>query len=207
MEADSLAAPFPNILGDFLRPVAPDPVLLRVIEAACDENVRAGELGPWITSDVGYRNYIFAQTFLSERISDWFEENAKSANREEIALERTLGLLGKSPIRNLLACARVQRILGSSAEASLGDNLEVKINVRPTEFVPYALEAEKICQDRLWISPETAFSAGIHYDWLAAIIKKRAGVPEEKSALTSAYSRRPSHRKNGLRAWRESKRN
>lgn len=188
MEADSLTTPFPRLLDEFLRPAAPDTVLLRVLAAAGDETVRASELRPLIDSDTGYRNYLFAQAFLSTRISDWFEENANSAERDRIALERTLGLLGKAPIRNILACARIERILGTSTDRDLHDDPELKISTQPSTLIPYALEAEKTCQDRLWLSPETAFSAGIHYDWIAAAIKKRAGSAEEKSAVANAFT-------------------
>ena len=57
----------------------------------------------------------------------------------------------------------------------------------PSQLIPFALEAEQICQDRRWVGPNEAFCAGLHYDWLAAINKKRGGAPEDKSALNTAF--------------------
>jgi hypothetical protein len=191
MEADSFKTPLPQvfsgILDQFLRPTAPDPVAAGVIVGAGDENLRAASFAPLINSDLRYRNYLFAQTFLSERMSDWLEENAQSADRERIALDRTLGLLGKAPVRNLMACAHVEKILGTLDLSEIIDP-EKKVNPRPTELIPFALASEKICQDRSWIFSEAAFSAGIHYDWLSAAIKKKGGTPEEKTSIANAFA-------------------
>jgi hypothetical protein len=188
MEADSFKSPpFPQLLNDFLRPATPDAVALGVIQGAGDENLRASAFAPLIHSDTRYRNYLFAQTFLADRMSEWFEENAKNADRESVALDRTLGLLGKEPIRNLMACAHIDKILGTLDLSSVADP-EKKISSRPSESIPFALEAEKTCMDKNWIFPETAFAAGIHYDWLSAIVKKKGGTPEDKSAIGGAFA-------------------
>jgi hypothetical protein len=183
MEATPLHPPFPKLLSDFLDPVKPDRVAFGVIHAAGDENIRAQDLEKLLNSDPGYRHYLFAQTFLAERMKEWGSETEKVSNRNEILLDRILGLLGKVSIRNLIACAYTNRVLGEPIETE-GDE---KISVTPSQNVPFALAAEKICEDQNWIFPEGAFCAGLHYDWLAALIKKRKGPPDEKTALESAF--------------------
>ena len=183
MEATPLRAPFTKLLSDFLDPIAPDPVAFGVIRAASDEGVRAQELAPLINSDPGYRAYLFAQTFLSERMTRWEAESGALPNKNELMLERILGLLGKAPVRNLVACAHVERILGSMDPLGA----DQKIVVTPAKLIPFALEAERICQDNGWMSHEAAFCAGLHFDWLAAAIKKRNGTADEKSAPAAAF--------------------
>jgi hypothetical protein len=183
MEATPLETPFPKLLAEYLNPILPDRVAYGVILAAGDENIAAHDLGALINSDSGYRHYLFAQSFLSERMSEWNSEMEKTSNRDEILLHRILGLMGKVSIRNLIACALTSRVLG---EPVLREGDE-KISTTPSKTIPFALAAEKICEEQNWIFPEAAFWAGLHYDWLAAIIKKRNGSPEEKAALDTAF--------------------
>lgn len=171
------------LLNDYLLPLAPDPVAYGAIQAAADERVRAQELAPLIDQDAGYRGFLFAQTFLAERMSEWQTDSKDLPNRNQILLERILGLLGKVPVRNLIACAHVERILGATQPV----DEEAKISVVPSKIIPFALEAERVCQDNGWVSPESAFCAGLHYDWLAAVIKKRNGTPDDKSALSASF--------------------
>jgi hypothetical protein len=171
----NLQTPFPKLLSEFLAPILPDRVAYRIIRAAGDENTSV--------QDLGYRHYLFAQTFLSEKMTEWTSETEKISNRDEILLGRILGLMGKVSIRNLIACAITSRV-GGEPILSEGDE---KISATPSRIIPFALAAEKICEDLNWIFPEAAFSAGLHYDWLQAIIKKRNGSPDEKTMLESAF--------------------
>jgi hypothetical protein len=183
MEATPLKPPFPSLLADYLSPVTPDRVAFGIIQAAGDENIRVQDLAGLLLSEPGYSHYLFAQTFLAERMTEWQGDTKEQANRKEILLGRILGLMGKTSIRNLIACARTQRVLGEPVVTE-GDD---KISVTPSKVIPFALEAEKICEDKNWLFPDVAYSAGLHYDWLAAIIKKRNGPPEEKAALEAAF--------------------
>jgi hypothetical protein len=124
-----------------------------------------------------------AQTFLSAHLTQWRAETDEKEFNSELYLTRILGLLGKVPVRNLLACARQQELL--TPEKGLEE--DEKIVVVPTQFLPFALEAEKLCQDNHWLAPEHAFSAGLHYDWLFGIIKRSKGSPEVRSTLSSAF--------------------
>jgi hypothetical protein len=179
----SLKAPFPKLLAEFLGPILPDRVAYGIIRAAGDENISVQDLGSLLNSDPGYRHYLFAQTFLSEKMTEWTSETEKVSNRDEIVLGRILGLMGKISIRNLIACAATSRIAG---EPVLREGDE-KISTTPSRTIPFALAAEKICGDQNWIFPEAAFLAGLHYDWLQAIIKKGNGPPDEKAALENAF--------------------
>jgi hypothetical protein len=183
MEATPLQTPFPKLLTEFLNPILPDRVACGVILAAGDETIHAQDLGKLLNSDSGYRHYLFAQTFLSARMAEWTSETQKIPNRDEVLLGRVLGLMGKTSIRNLIACAHLRRILGEPISRE-GDE---KISTTPSQIIPFALAAEKVCEDQSWIFPEAAFCAGLHYDWLAAVIKKRKGPPDEKAALESAF--------------------
>jgi hypothetical protein len=182
MEA-TLRPPFDLLLRDILDPMIPDPVLLGVLRSVSDENCRARDLAPLVRQDLGYRQYLFAQTFLSERLKEWLSENEARANRDLLLLERILGLLGKAPVRNLIACARIERLLGESE--ALG--VDEKIVVTPVTLLPFAVEAERICQDEGWLGPGEAFAAGFHYDCLAALAGKRGASPEDRAAVGAAF--------------------
>jgi hypothetical protein len=183
MEATPLQPPFPTLLAEYLDPVSPDRVAFGIIQAAGDENIRAQDLGKLLLADPGYSHYLFAQSFLSERMTEWMGDTKEQANRKEILLDRILGLMGKTSIRNLIACARTDRLLGNPVVTEG----EEKISVTPSRMIPFALEAEKICEDKNWLFPEVAFRSGLHYDWLSAIIKKRNGPPDEKAVLEAAF--------------------
>jgi hypothetical protein len=175
-----------QLLRDFLEPLAPDPVALEILLAAGDENVRAPSLAPLFQSAPKYRDFLLGQTYLAERLTAWTEETAELPDRERIILDHVLGLLGKVPVRNVVACAVVTNLLEPASSGS-GTVPEKKIAGRPAQLIPFALEAEQLCQDRGWVGPNNAFCAGLHYDWVAAIVKKRAGPPEEKGAVISAF--------------------
>jgi hypothetical protein len=168
---------------------------LGVIQAAGQEDVRAEDLAPLLVTDPKYRNYLFAQTFLAERMSEWLTENDGMPNRDRILLDRLLRLLGKIPVRNLVACAQMESLLGDAAKKKSGaggpapgpGKDEGKITVTPSAVIPYALAAEAYCQDKGWVHPDHAFSAGLHYDWLVALLKKRGAPPDEKTALDAAF--------------------
>jgi hypothetical protein len=53
--------------------------------------------------------------------------------------------------------------------------------------IPYALGAERACEEAHVPYPAAAFLAGLHYDWLAAVIKKRKGSSDEKGVLESSF--------------------
>jgi hypothetical protein len=198
MEAATLPSPLQKLLKSTLQPVALDAVAQGVIGAIGHEATRAEDMAPLIGSDARYRNYLFAQTFLAERMSEWVTENEGQSNRDQILLDRLLRLLGKTPVRNLIACASLERLVGdpdpkpSGGASQEGPPLgpgkdEGKITVMPSRVIPFALAAESACADRGWVHPETAFEAGLHYDWLAALIKKRKAPPDEKAALDAAF--------------------
>jgi hypothetical protein len=197
MEVTTLPGSLQKLLSGTLLPIAPDPVALGVFQATGHEDVRAEALGPIIGDDSGYQRYLFAQTFLAERMSEWLTENEGMPNRNQILLDRLLRLLGKIPVRNLVACAQLDRMLGDSAKgpgsgAAAGKppgpgKEEGKITVTPSRVIPYALAAETLAQDKGWVNPQGAFNAGLHYDWLAAVLKKRSAPPDEKTALDAAF--------------------
>lgn len=196
MEVTELPGPLQKLLSGTLLPLAPDPVALGVIQAAGQEDVRAEDLAPLLLGDSNYRNYLFAQTFLAERMSEWLTENEGMPNRDRILLNRLLRLLGKIPVRNLVVCAQLDAMLGDAAKKKSGGGgvpapgpgkEEGKITVVPSAVMPYALAAETYCQDKGWVHPDHAFSAGLHYDWLAALLKKRSAPPDEKAALDAAF--------------------
>ena len=186
MEAVNLPPPFHGLLRDFLEPIAPDPVTYGVIRSLSDENLRAQALAPVLSSDPAYVRYLLAQSFLAERMAEWAAENGEknAPLGYSVLLERILGLLGKAPIRNLIACARQDRLAKLPAKP---ENPDDKVSVTPSKELPFALAAETLCQDKGWIHPERAFDAGLHYDWLAALLSARKGPPDEKTALASAF--------------------
>jgi hypothetical protein len=199
-----LQSPLQKLLSGTLLPLAPDPVALGVMQASGQEDVRAEDMAPLLDGDATYRSYLFAQTFLAERMSEWLSENEGAPERNRILLDRLLRLLGKTPVRNLVACARIGRVVeaaekagavqgaktadGASKGPALGPGKdEGKISVTPSRVIPCALAAENLCQEKGWVNPQGAFAAGLHYDGLAALLKARAAPPDEKSALDAAF--------------------
>src|SRR5438874_13739042 len=103
MEAKAPKVPLATLLNDFLEPIIPEPAVLAVLRSSMDENVRAQELAPLINSSPEYRTYVFNQSFPSKRLAEWESESKESRGKEAPHLQRILGSLATTPIRNFIA--------------------------------------------------------------------------------------------------------
>jgi hypothetical protein len=188
MEASPQLKPiYKQVLKNYLIPLAPDPAIQQTLLLAGDETVRPQDLAPVIQGSANLLEFIYAQSFLAKRLAEWKEDTAGLVDQNGVILSRTLALLGKAPMRNLIACANQKRLAREGSEKSgTSEKKEEKPLVVPQE-IPYALGAERACEEAHVPYPAAAFLAGLHYDWLAAVIKKRKGSSDEKGVLESSF--------------------
>jgi HD-like signal output (HDOD) protein len=107
---------------------------------------------------------------LQSKLKEWVDEDPLKRVDERVLLVRSLNLLGKQSVRNLVASQEILRIQGA-----LPKKQKEKFRLNPKDLIPYALSAEEKSELSPGVLPEVAFLAGYHFDLLkAALIRAKA---------------------------------
>lgn len=174
---------FSPLLRDYLLPATPGPALGEIIRIAADQARSAQSLVAPILEGPGLKDSLYALKPLQERVAAWrAEENPDRPDLEEIVLTRVVNLLGKSATRNALLAAELRRVsipAGARAAPSGGTT--------PQELLPYALQFEELCLEKQWPYPERAFLAGLHYDWLKALLAGQKASPDLRAYVEPCF--------------------
>ncbi len=157
--------------------------LKNILEAHADENVRAFQLAPLFEVNPVYTSWLLAQPMLTRKVAEWTEEDPKRTDKDLVFARRSLSLLGKSATRNFAASARLIR----SGEAGTPRKKTDRVQVQPAQLIPSALAAENFCLERSWVHSEIAFWAGLHYDWITALVAAKKAPKEIKTTLYEAF--------------------
>lgn len=155
------------------EPVALPHVVRVAIDVAADESGQVQQLETLLKENPSWKERLIGLPFLKDKVTAWATEvSEKEPNfNHPIVLTRTLRILGKRPVRDALAGIWLQQVGG-------GENKE------PPSF---ALKAEEFAQDRNWPYADYAFQAGLHYDWLRALLNGKKAPPDAKAAVDDTW--------------------
>jgi hypothetical protein len=172
-----------SLVHDYLRPAVPGATMKRVVEAAGDAKVRVQEMLPILDANPPYARFLLMQSFLSERVARWAEEDPENPDQEHLLLDRALALLGKSAVRNVVVATRLGRAAGSGLPRRKSEPL----GVSPKDQLRFGIQAEAFCEDQKIVQPEIAFQAGIHYDWIYGLVARSRAVRDCRMATEEAF--------------------
>jgi hypothetical protein len=173
-----------NLVRNYLRPSEAGETMRAVLAAHADERFGAFDLAAVLRGNPAYTQFILTLGFLSQRVTAWREEDPHRQDPDRVLTERVAGLLGKSAMRNLVCSIALSRAIDTNLPRKGGEMPQVQ----PSQLLPMALKAEEDCQDRNWMNAELAFQAGLHFDWLAALLAARRGPKDARTALDEAFA-------------------
>ena len=164
---------FNQLVLQVFDPASMHPVVRAAIDVTSDESGQVQQLESVLIHYPQWRERLIMLPFLTEKVKAWAAEvNEKEPNfGHPIVLTRTLRILGKKPARDALAGLWLKQVGGGEA------------NEAPT----YALKAEEWVQDKNWPYASDAFSAGLHYDWLRALLNGKKAPPDSKAGVDDAW--------------------
>lgn len=173
-----------RLFREFLMPTIPSRMLAETIRASGDEKVRVRDLSSLLDANPAYVHFLMKLTFLANKVKDWKSEVPETIDHSKVITERILSLLGKDLIRNLTACAAISRHLGVNLPRSSKDT---SLNLSPGDLIPAAVAAQEYCTDRKLMHADMAFNAGLHYDWLSAILAWVKASQDQKAAVKECF--------------------
>lgn len=136
-----------------------------------------------LKNNPAYAQIIIKQTKLGQKVKQWKEEYGAGSDLHGYLLKRIVGLMGQSSTRDFIASLRLARTLDKGLPKKKGDLLELK----PQEQLAFALKTEEFSASQHWPFPEMAYVAGLHYDWLLALLQSRKASEEAKKVLADAH--------------------
>ena len=171
------------IVRDYLVPASPGATLTRILEIHAGGTPDTSSTLKLLQDNPAYAQIIIKQARLAQKITQWKEECGTSGDLQTYLLHRIIGLMGQSSTRDLIASLRLSRVLGKGIPRKKGDVIELK----PQEQLAFALKTEEFCASQNWAFPEMAYVAGLHYDWLLALLQARKASEEAKKILAEAH--------------------
>ncbi|MGK5088186.1 hypothetical protein WDW86_11560 [Bdellovibrionota bacterium FG-2] len=175
--------PFSKVIKDYLMPSRLGSTLMDIIAHSADERVMVQGLLPLFQKNPAYGQCLLMLDFLSKKVTQWKADDPEGIDNDEAIILRILGLLGKGPIRNLVASARMNRGRGTGLPKKQGEKMAIK----PNEQLRFAIAAEDFCLERSFIHPEEAYNAGLHYDWILNILLTSGASKEIKKVVDGFY--------------------
>jgi hypothetical protein len=155
-----------------------------VTQAALDPQLAPAEVQAQIISllsqNQGFEQMMQQVDVIKGRGSQWGQGEAKEGegiSREPI--DKIVGLLGRSVVRNLVLCIRMNRVFKKGIPLKPDEALETK----PRDQIKVSIALEEFCQDNFVAFSENAFRAGLHWDWLWAYINSDPKIPKEIHVL------------------------
>jgi len=158
-EASRLA----SCITSYLQPAIPGPTLEGAIAVVANHELYPKDLAPAVWHNPAYVQFILRVDFLQSRINEWIAESPEGQANYPMILTRIFTLLGKQASRNLVACIRLNRILGVIPRKP-GDRMPLL----PKDQLKHAIAAEEFCLNKSFAFSEMAFLGGLHFDLLIA---------------------------------------
>lgn len=172
------AARLANCITTYLQPAVPGPTLEGVIAVVANHELYPKDLAPAVWQNPAYVQFILRVDFLQNRINEWIAESPEGQANYPMILTRIFTLLGKQASRNLVACVRLNRILGVIPRKP-GDRMPLL----PKEQLKHAIAAEDFCLAKSFAFSETAFLGGLHFDFLQAAFTRSKASREALGAF------------------------
>ena len=116
-------SPFSKLVQNFLVPSSPGGTLEKILKSVSDSEAKVQALAPIFLENQLYEQYLLRLDLLQERITQWSSEQEGNPQKDQIILERILGLMGRLAIRNSAASVRVNRIAGQGLPRKAADHL------------------------------------------------------------------------------------
>ncbi len=179
----AVVEPFSKVLKDYLIPSHLGATLVDVIASSADERIRAQGLAPLFKRNPAYGQSLLILDFLAKKVTEWKADDPEGTDNDDAIILRILGLMGKGPIRNLVACARMNRGRGTGLPKKQGE----KISIKPNEQLRIAITCEEFCLENSIIHPEEGYNAGLHYDWILDLLVAAGASKEIKKVIDSYY--------------------
>ncbi len=163
----------PSVAGASLR---------TIIQIHNNQEKRVRAMVPVFAKNPTFEHMLYKFNLLAERIETWAVEEEHNPERNRVILERTVGLLGKSATRNLAACIRLLRV-----QNGLPKKENDKFMLGPQDQLKYAIAAEELCQAGDMAFSEYAYEAGLHYDWLRAVLVYKKASKDTQGYLEKLW--------------------
>jgi len=174
-----------RLLKDYLYLLVPPPSLVRVIEVSGNENATVRELIPLFEKNAALRHFMLKLNFLADKIAQWRSEVPENVDYEAVILDRILSLLGKNPVRNIVACIAMNRALGANLPRKLRDP---GLSIDYTTQLPFALAAEEYCNEKKVMHSDMAFNGGLLYDWMNTLLTRKKASVDQRVVVRDAFN-------------------
>jgi hypothetical protein len=169
---------------DYLRPLRASETFRQVLEASNEPLFRPADMTPMVSANPFYTKMILSLSFLSEKLSQWEADGAGKPDHDQQLIGRIAGLMGKAATRNVIACIRLLRVTNPQAlPRKEGDRLTLTIS----QLISMAVAAEEFFQEQKIPHSDKGFLAGLHYDWLKAIMTAKKAPKDASTVLGDAY--------------------
>ncbi len=173
-----------QLLREFLVPVVPAATVLETIRASGNEKMRVQELMPLLQKNPSLQHFLMKLAFLANKVKDWRAEVPETVDHSTVITDRILALLGKDLIRNITTSIALNRLTGTNLPRKSKDT---SLNIDYTQQIPFAIGAQEYCLEKKLMHADMAFNAGLHYDFLSALLTKRKASQDQKAAIKEAF--------------------
>lgn len=182
------AAPAPleslsKCITTYLQPCVPGPTLEGVLAVVANHDLYPRDLAPAVWHNPAYVQFILRVDFLQTRINEWIAESPEGQANYKVILQRIFTLLGKQASRNLVACIRLNRLLGVIPKKT-----QDRMPLQPNEQLKHAIAAEEFCQNKDFAFSEVAFTGGLYYDLLLASLTKAKASRDSLGAFQTQWA-------------------
>jgi hypothetical protein len=149
------------------------PTAAGALQEFIDIDVTADDLVRLLQQNRAYHELFsrFVQKKMRRRDPDDEDSDEKSKLPAPVktgVTHRLVGLLGMIGSRNLILCLRMNRAIYGSFPLDESGNLDIKTS----QFLKYSVQAEEYFQRNGLEYSETAYAAGMFYDWISFLAKK-----------------------------------
>jgi hypothetical protein len=139
---------------------------------------------PLIQANPAVWHLIMKLQMLAKKVKDWRAEVPENVDHSEVITDRILGLLGKDLLRNVVACIAINRKAGGALPRK---NKDTSLNLNPPDQLPYSILAQDYCTEHKLMHADMAFNAGLHYDWIAALLNQRKASQDQKASVKECF--------------------
>ncbi len=174
--ADS-AAPFTQILQDYLLPMQPRKTVSRFLAASQHPDTPGPVLAGILEDNPLYAHYLQKIDILQEKVKKWKEEMPEDHSTARLTQFITV-LLGPDSTRNAVLAIWLGRHSAAGLPRKPGDPF-LLLPRRPLKF---ATAAGDFCEENRISEKTLAQIAALSFDWLALLIEKKGGQAKAELA-------------------------
>jgi len=182
MESQALEQCLSKCISTYLQPCVPGTTLEEVLSIVHNADLYPKDIAPVVINNQAYEQSILRIDFLQAKIKDWISESPEGQANYSKILGRIFTLLGKQASRNLVACIRINKLLGV-----LPKKEQERMALMPKEQLKHGIAAEEFCQNRDYAFSDFAFIGGLHFDLLFAAMTKAKASRDALTAFSTQW--------------------